>query len=186
MDAGALIGNANWTSEKCVRLLRRSELFSAFPYGALRELLLASRLVSLKKSRRLFAENDAALSGFMLADGVLRYDVGRAADRPTYLTPPVVIGETALVIGCVRPVTVTAETNSVLMESRAPLSCASSLTTRKARRTHAGCSPATCASWWASSTPFSFDLSQSPWTIRPGMTRSKRGGPPARERAERG
>ena len=52
----------------------------------------------------------------MLADGVLRYDVGRAADRPTYLTPPVVIGETALVIGCVRPVTVTAETDSVLIE----------------------------------------------------------------------
>ena len=116
MGAGLLIDSASWSSERCVNLLRRSELFGKFPYGALRALLSASRLISLKQSRRLFAENDAAQSGFMLADGVLRYNLGGASERPTYLTPPAVIGETALVTGCLRPVTVTAETDSVLIE----------------------------------------------------------------------
>ncbi len=116
MGAGLLIDNASWSSEKCVNLLRRTELFGKFPFGALRALLSASRLISLKKSRPLFAENDAAQSGFMLADGVLRYNLGGASERPTYLTPPAVIGETALIIGCLRPVTVTAETDSVLIE----------------------------------------------------------------------
>ena len=117
MDAAALlIDSASWSSEKCVDLLRRTALFGKFPYGALRALLLASRLISLKTSRRLFAENDAAQSGFLLADGVLRCDLGGASEQPIYLTPPAIIGETALVIGCLRPVTVTAETDSVLIE----------------------------------------------------------------------
>jgi CRP-like cAMP-binding protein len=116
MAAGLLIDNASWSSDKCVDLLRRTELFGKFQYGALRALLSASRLISLKKSRRLFAENDVAQSGFMLADGALRYNLGGAAERPTYLTPPAVIGETALIVGCVRPVTVTAEADSVLIE----------------------------------------------------------------------
>lgn len=116
MGAALLIDSASWSSDKCVNLLRRSELFGKFPYGALRALLSASRLISLKTSRCLFAENDPALSGFILADGVLRYDLSGAAERPTYLKPPAVIGETALVVGCLRPVTVTAETNSVLIE----------------------------------------------------------------------
>jgi CRP-like cAMP-binding protein len=116
MGAGLLIDNASWSSDKCVDLLRRTELFGKFPYGALRTLLSASRLISLKKSRPLFAKNDAAQSGFMLADGVLRCNLGGASERPTYLTPPAVIGETALVTGCLRPVTVTAETDSVLIE----------------------------------------------------------------------
>ena len=116
MGAGLLIDNASWSSERCVNLLRRTELFGKFQYGALRALLSASRLISLKTSRPLFAENDAAQSGFMLADGALRYNLGGAAERPTYLTPPAVIGGTALVTGCLRPVTVTAETDSVLIE----------------------------------------------------------------------
>jgi CRP-like cAMP-binding protein len=116
MGASLLIDNASWSSEKCVNLLRRTELFGRFQYGALRALLSASRLISLKKSRPLFVENDAALSGFMLADGVLRYNLGGASERPTYLTPPAVIGGTALVTGCLRPATVTAETDSVLIE----------------------------------------------------------------------
>ena len=117
MDAAALlIGNASWSSEKCVKLLRSTELFGKFPYGALRSLLLASRLVLLKTSRRLFAENDPALSGFMLADGVLRCELGSVAEPPIYLNPPAIIGETALVVGCLRPVTVTAETDAVLLE----------------------------------------------------------------------
>jgi CRP-like cAMP-binding protein len=117
MDAAALlIGNANWSSEKCVKLLRSTELFGKFPYGALRSLLLASRLVSLKTSRRLFAGNEVAQSGFLLAEGVLRYDRSRSSDQPAYLTPPAIIGETALIIGCVRPVTVVAEADSVLIE----------------------------------------------------------------------
>jgi CRP-like cAMP-binding protein len=116
MGAALLIDNANWSSEKCVKLLRSTELFGKFPYGALRGLLLASRLVSLKTSRRLFAENDPAQSGFMLADGVLRCDLGGAAESPIYLRPPTLIGETALVIGCLRAVTVTAETDTVLIE----------------------------------------------------------------------
>jgi CRP-like cAMP-binding protein len=116
MGAALLIDSASWNSERCVNLLRRSELFGKFPYGALRALLLASRLVSLKASRRLFAENDAAQSGFMLADGVLRCNLGSAAESPIYLRPPALIGETALVIGCLRPVTVTAETDAVLIE----------------------------------------------------------------------
>ena len=115
MGAGLLIGDASWTSERCVRLLRRTELFGAFEYGAQRAMLSASRLISLKKSRRLFAENDLAQSGFMLADGVLRYDFS-GAEQATYLTPPAVIGETALVIDCLRPATVTAEADSVLIE----------------------------------------------------------------------
>jgi CRP-like cAMP-binding protein len=116
MAAGLLIDNASWPSDKCVNLLRRTELFGKFQYGALRALLSASRLISLKKSRRLFAENDAAQSGFMLADGALRYNLSGAAEPPTYLTPPAIIGETALIVGCVRPVTVTAEADSVLIE----------------------------------------------------------------------
>ena len=117
MDAvSLLIDDTNWTSEKRVKLLRQTELFGKFPYGALRTLLLASRLISLKKSRPLFAENDAAQSGFMLAEGVLRYNPGGASERPIYLTPPAVIGGTALVTDCLRPVTVTAETDSVLIE----------------------------------------------------------------------
>jgi len=116
MDAGLLISNANWSSETCVRLLRGTELFGKFPYGALRTLLLASRIVSLKKSRRLFDGNDAAQSGFILADGVLRYCLGGPSDQPVYLAPPAVIGETALIVDCLRPVTVTAETDAVLME----------------------------------------------------------------------
>jgi CRP-like cAMP-binding protein len=111
-----LIDDTNWTSEKRVKLLRRTELFGKFPYGALRSLLLASRLIGLKTSRRLFSENDPAQSGFLLADGVLRFDLGSASEQPTYLTPPAVIGETALVTGCLRPVTVSAETDSVLIE----------------------------------------------------------------------
>jgi CRP-like cAMP-binding protein len=116
MAAGLLIDNANWSSARCVELLRRTTLFSMFSYGALRSLLLASRLVSLKASRPLFAENDAAQSGFMLADGVLRCDLRGGAAAPTYLKPPAVIGETALVIGCLRPATVIAATDSVLIE----------------------------------------------------------------------
>jgi CRP-like cAMP-binding protein len=117
MDAvSLLIDDTSWTSEKRVKLLRRTELFGKFPYGALRSLLLASRLIAVKTSRRLFSENDAAQSGFVLADGMLRYELGGASERPTYLTPPAVIGETALVTGCLRPVTVTAETDSVLIE----------------------------------------------------------------------
>ena len=116
MGATLLIDSASWSSEKCVKLLRSTELFGKFPYGALRGLLLASRLVSLKTSRRLFAENDPAQSGFMLAEGVLRYDLSGAAEGPIYLRPPAVIGETALVIGCLRPATVTAATDSVLIE----------------------------------------------------------------------
>jgi len=116
MGAALLIDNASWSSEKCVTLLRRTELFGKFQYGALRALLSASRLISLKTSRPLFAENDAAQSGFLLADGVLRYSLSGASEQPTYLTPPAVIGGTALVTGCLRPVTVTAETDSVLIE----------------------------------------------------------------------
>ena len=117
MDAARLlIGDANWPSEKCVNLLRRTLLFGKFPYGALRTLLLASRLISLKTSRPLFTENDMAQSGFLLADGLLRYDLGGASEQPTYLTPPAVIGEMALVTSCLRPATVTAETDSVLLE----------------------------------------------------------------------
>jgi CRP-like cAMP-binding protein len=116
MGAALLIDAASWSSDKCVNLLRRSELFGKFPYGALRALLSASRLISLKTSRALFVENDAALSGFMLADGVLRYDLSGPRERPIYLRPPAVIGETALVVGCVRPVTVSAETDAVLIE----------------------------------------------------------------------
>jgi CRP-like cAMP-binding protein len=116
MAAGLLIDDASWSSDKCVNLLRRTELFGKFPYGALRALLSASRLISLKTSRRLFAENDAAHSGFMLADGALRYSLSGASERPTYLTPPAIISETALIVRCVRPVTVTAETDSVLIE----------------------------------------------------------------------
>ena len=42
MDAvSLLIDDTNWTSEKRVKLLRRTELFGKFPYGALRSLLLA-------------------------------------------------------------------------------------------------------------------------------------------------
>ena len=77
--------------------MRRTLLFGKFPYGALRTLLLASRLISLKTSRPLFTENDMAQSGFLLADGLLRYDLGGASEQPTYLTPPAVIGEMALV-----------------------------------------------------------------------------------------
>lgn len=117
MDAvSLLIEDTSWTSEKRVKLLRRTELFGKFPYGALRSLLLASRLIGLKTSRRLFSENDPAQSGFLLAEGVLRFDLGGASEQPTYLTPPAVIGETALVTGCLRPVTVSAETDSVLIE----------------------------------------------------------------------
>ncbi len=117
MDAvSLLIDDTSWTSEKRVKLLRRTELFGKFPYGALRSLLLASRLIAVKTPRRLFSENDAAQSGFVLADGMLRYEIGGASERPTFLTPPAVIGETALVTGCLRPVTVTAETDSVLIE----------------------------------------------------------------------
>jgi len=116
MSAGLLIGDASWSSERCVKLLRRTELFGKFPFGALRALLAASRLVALKKSRPLFAENDAAQSAFLLADGVLRYSLNGAADRPIYLAPPAIIGETALIVGCLRPVTVIADTDAVLME----------------------------------------------------------------------
>ena len=116
MGATLLIDSASWSSEKCVKLLRSTELFSKFPYGALRALLLASRLVSLKTSRRLFAENDPAQSGFVLADGVLCFDLSGASDPPIYLRPPAIIGETALVVGSLRPVTVIAETDSVLIE----------------------------------------------------------------------
>jgi CRP-like cAMP-binding protein len=116
MVAGLLIDNSGWSNEECVKLLRRTELFGKFQFGALRTLLSASRVVSLKKSRPLFAENDAAQSGFLLADGVLRCDLGGASEQPIYLTPPAIIGETALVTGCLRPVTVTAETDSVLIE----------------------------------------------------------------------
>ena len=104
MDAARLlIGDANWPSEKCVNLLRRTLLFGKFPYGALRTLLLASRLISLKTSRPLFTENDMAQSGFLLADGLLRYDLGGASEQPTYLTPPAVIGEMALVTSVCAP-----------------------------------------------------------------------------------
>ena len=116
MNAALPFGNPSWPNEKCVKLFRRTELFGKFPYGALRTLLLASRLISLKTSRRLFAENEAAQSGFLLAEGVLRYDLGGAGERPTYLTPPAIIGETALVTGCLRPLTVTAETDAALIE----------------------------------------------------------------------
>ena len=116
MVAGLLIDNSGWSNEECVKLLRRTELFGKFQFGALRTLLSASRVVSLKKSRPLFAENDAAQSGFLLADGMLGYNLNGAAERPTYLTPPAVIGETALIVGCLRPVTMTAETDSVLIE----------------------------------------------------------------------
>ncbi len=117
MDAvSLLIDDTSWTSEKRVKLLRRTELFGKFPYGALRSRLLASRRIAVKTPRRLFSENDAAQSGFVLADGMLRYEIGGASERPTFLTPPAVIGETALVTGCLRPVTVTAETDSVLIE----------------------------------------------------------------------
>jgi CRP-like cAMP-binding protein len=116
MAAALLIDNTKWPNEKCVGLLRGTELFGKFQYAALRTLLTASRLVSLKKSIRLFAENDAALSGFVLAEGVLGYDPGAASEEPTYLRPPAIIGKTALIVGCLRPATVIAETDAVLIE----------------------------------------------------------------------
>jgi CRP-like cAMP-binding protein len=116
MGAGVLVENTNWSNEKCVKLLRRTELFGTFRYSALRALLLASRLISLKTSRRLFAENEPALSGFVLAEGVLRCDLSGPIEQPTYLTPPAIIGQTALIIGCRRSATVTAAADSVLIE----------------------------------------------------------------------
>ncbi|THD42020.1 MAG: cyclic nucleotide-binding domain-containing protein [Bradyrhizobium sp.] len=117
MGAGLLIDTSNWPSEKCLALLRQTELFRAFQFPALRAVLTASRLVSLKTSQPLFAGRSQALSGFLLAEGVLRYDAAGDAEEPTYLAPPAIIGETALVTGCLRPpITVTAEVDSILLE----------------------------------------------------------------------
>jgi CRP-like cAMP-binding protein len=116
VGAALLIDNASWPNERCVGLLRRTELFGSFQYAALRTLLTASRLIAVKKSRPLFAENDAALSGFLLIDGELSYAPGGADQQPIRLCAPAVIGKTALVIGCLRSVTVTAETDAVLIE----------------------------------------------------------------------
>jgi CRP-like cAMP-binding protein len=95
--------------------LRQTALFHGFPYGAVRELLSASRLQSVKKSRRLFAENEKAPSGFVLADGVLRLEAGASA-APAYAAPPAVIDETALIVDTRRPTTAIAETNAVVIE----------------------------------------------------------------------
>jgi CRP-like cAMP-binding protein len=95
--------------------LRQTALFHDFPYGALRELLSTSRLRSVKKARRLFAENEKAPSGFVLADGVLRLEAGASA-APGYAAPPAVIDETALIVDTVRPTTAIAETNAVVIE----------------------------------------------------------------------
>ena len=116
MGAALLIDNASWPNEKCVGLLRRTELFGKFQYAALRTLLTASRLIALKKSRALFSENDAALSGFLLVDGVLSYARGGVDQPPSRLSAPAVIGKTALIVGCLRSATVTAETDAVLIE----------------------------------------------------------------------
>ena len=116
MAAALLIDNAKWPSERCLTLLRSTELFGKFQYPALRALLTASRLVALKQSRALFTGKDAALSAFVLAEGVLRHNFGADSERPHFLTPPSVIGETALVVGCLRLATVSAETDSVLIE----------------------------------------------------------------------
>ena len=90
MDAAALlIGNANWSSEKCIKLLRSTELFGKFPYGALRTLLLASRLVALKTSRRLFAEIvDAAAYRRYYEDFARAYRIAlEAAERRGEIAP---------------------------------------------------------------------------------------------------
>jgi len=116
MGAALLIDSASWPHEKCVGLLRRTELFGAFQYAALRTLLTASRLVALKESRSLFTESDPALSAFVLIDGMLSYAPGGDGDLPTYLSAPAVIGKTALVVDCLRSVTVTAKTDAVLIE----------------------------------------------------------------------
>jgi CRP-like cAMP-binding protein len=116
MGAALLIDNASWPNERCVALLRRTELFGSFEYAALRTLLTASRLIGVKKSRPLFAENEVALSGFLLIDGGLSYAPGGADQEPIRISAPAVIGKTALVIGCLRSVTVTAETDAVLIE----------------------------------------------------------------------
>jgi CRP-like cAMP-binding protein len=116
MGAALLIDSASWPHEKCVGLLRSTELFGNFQYAALRALLTASRLVALKQSRSLFTGADAALSAFVLVDGILSCTPGGGGDQPTYLSAPAVIGKTALVIDCLRSVTVTAETDAVLIE----------------------------------------------------------------------
>jgi CRP-like cAMP-binding protein len=115
MGAALLIDSASWPHEKCVGLLRSTELFGNFQYAALRALLTASRLVALKQSRSLFTRADAALSAFVLVDGILSCTPG-GGNQPTYLSAPAVIGKTALVIDCLRSVTVTAETDAVLIE----------------------------------------------------------------------
>jgi len=105
----------SWPSDRCIKLLRRIGLFERFEYSALRALMSASRLLSLKKSRRLFRQGDAALSGYVLADGVLSYSAAGSGE-PAYLTPPAMIGEMALIVDTVRPATVIAETYATVIE----------------------------------------------------------------------
>ena len=115
MNAGRSTLDASWPSDRRLKLLRQTALFHGFPYGALRELLSASRLQSVRKSRQLFAENEKAASGFVLVDGVLRLEAGASA-APGYAAPPAVIDETALIVDTVRPTTAIAETNAVVIE----------------------------------------------------------------------
>jgi CRP-like cAMP-binding protein len=115
MTAGRARLDASWPNDRRLKLLRQTALFHGFAYGALRELLSASRLRSVKKTGRLFAENEKAPSGFVLADGVLRFEAGASA-APVYAAPPAVIGETALIVDALRPTTAIAETNAVVIE----------------------------------------------------------------------
>ncbi|MGO9743834.1 MAG: cyclic nucleotide-binding domain-containing protein [Roseiarcus sp.] len=98
-----------------VELLRQLEFFRSVDHSALHTLVGASRPVSLRRGRALFAEGEPARSGFALVEGRLRLD-SAAAGAATRVSAPAFIGESALIIETTRRATAIAEVDSSLIE----------------------------------------------------------------------
>jgi len=102
-------------TESTTRLLRQIEFFKNVDYSALRTMLSASRQVTLRRGRALFAEHERASSGFFLMEGHLQLS-SKTAGASSVVTAPAFLGESALIVETTRPATAIAETDSTLIE----------------------------------------------------------------------
>ncbi len=102
-------------SETFTRLVRQLEFFRHVDYSALRTILAASRQYTVKKGREVFAEDEAARTGFVLVEGRVRL-FSLATGFSSLVAAPAFLDDTALIIETVRFVTAVAETDVSLIE----------------------------------------------------------------------
>ena len=100
-----------------ITLLRKIPLFADLPTEQLRLLAFSSARIDIEAGQALFAEGDAALSGYVVASGAIELSVSEGKEQAATLCgPATLIGELALFIDTRRPASARATTTSQLLE----------------------------------------------------------------------